>query len=171
MPSANKSKRSSKNAEKSAARLSAVQAVYQMFENQQKPQSIIEEYTSRRLGKSIDGEHLDKPDTILFKQIVAGVANRIDDLNPLVVEAATYNKKNTKGDEKAKFSAFQKEPLIRAILLCGAYELLAHHDIDSPIIISDYLNVTHAFYEKGEAKLINAVLDNVKHAVRSDSSD
>jgi N utilization substance protein B len=43
---------------------------------------------------------------------------------------------------------------------------LAHHDIDVPVIISDYLDITHAFYEGSESKLVNGVLDQISKAVR-----
>jgi N utilization substance protein B len=59
------------------------------------------------------------------------------------------------------------EPLLQYILLSASYELMAHSDIDSPIIIADYLDVTHAFFDGGEAKLVNGILDRVKSAFRA----
>ena len=50
--------------------------------------------------------------------------------------------------------------------MCGAWELLAHAEADTALIIAEYLNVAHAFYDQGEAKLIHAILDQVKAAIR-----
>ena len=59
------------------------------------------------------------------------------------------------------------EPLLSAILICGTYELLAHGEIDAPIIIADYLHVTHGFFEGSESKLVNGVLDALAKELRS----
>ncbi len=58
------------------------------------------------------------------------------------------------------------EPLLKSILLCGVTELLSHQDIDAPIIIDDYLNVTHAFYEKQQVSFVNGILDKVASSLR-----
>lgn len=151
----------SKIARLSAARLAAVQAVYQMKANDQTAGEIISEFKSHRLGKSLDGEQLIQPDGILFTSIIEGVSTREDDLSTLI-EASMQ----TQEEGKSSNSAASVEPLLWSIMMCGAFELLAHHDIDVPIIISDYLEVTHAFYEGGEAKLVNAVLDRIAGNVR-----
>ena len=58
------------------------------------------------------------------------------------------------------------DPLLKSILLCGVTELLSHQDIDAPIIIDDYLNVTHAFYEKQQVSFVNGILDKVASTLR-----
>ena len=58
------------------------------------------------------------------------------------------------------------EPLLQSIFLCGAFEAMAHQAIDFPIIINDYLDITHAFYEGHEAKLTNALLASIGQTVR-----
>lgn len=141
----------SKKARATAARLASVQAVYQMDANQQRASSVIEEFLLFRAGMEIDGEEMVPPDGALLRQIVKGVESRRSELNPLVSE---------------RLGGKEVEPLLQAILLCGAYEILSHHDIDIPIIISDYLHVTNAFYEGKEAKLINAVLDGLANILR-----
>ncbi len=59
------------------------------------------------------------------------------------------------------------EPLLKAILLCGICEILAHQDIDAPLIIDDYLNVTHAFYEQPQVSFVNGVLGKVAPLLRA----
>lgn len=153
-----KARQSSKKARLSAARLAAAQAVYQMLANEQDAASLIAEYKARRFGKPVDGAEMVLPDGKLFVDVVQGVENRRGDLEDILKSAAGETKSGV------------RELLLQAILLCGSYELLAHHDTDAPIIISDYLHVTHAFYDQGESKLVNGLLDKVKGAVR-DSGD
>ena len=78
-----------------------------------------------------------------------GVEERHDDLQTMVKAA----KSQQEGGE---------EHLLHSILLAGTYELMAHHDVDQPIIINDYLNVAHAFYSKGEVSMVNAILDTMR---------
>ena len=144
----------SRRAQFSAARLAAAQAVYQMMENDQSAAAVIAEYKARRLGEAVDGEVMVPPDGTLFRAVVEGVENRRSDLDALLA------------GPDGKEAAAAHEPLLRAVLLCGAYELMAHHDTDAPIIINDYLDVTHAFFDQGESKLVNGVLDRVGKAVR-----
>lgn len=146
----------SKKARATATRLAAVQAVYQQIENGQGAASVVKEYQDYRLGKPVDGDEMVMPDVAFFSGIVQGVESRRGDLEEVL------NANLSRPDAKIG----HMDPLLQAILLCGAYELLAYHEIDAPIVISDYLDVTHAFYDQGEAKLINAVLDHVKTAFR-----
>lgn len=153
----------SKIARMSAARLAAVQAVYQMKANDQSAEEVINEYKRHRLGQPVEGHSMVVPDGVLFTGIVKGIMARERDLHSIIDACMT-----SQGQSKYSHSLESIEPLLGSILLCGAYELLAHHDVDPPIIISDYLDVTHAFYEGGEAKLVNGVLDRVRSSVRDE---
>ena len=148
---------SSQNARNSAARLAAVQALYQFKSNEDLVPMLVEEYRQYRLGKAIDEVETVMPDSLLFERILKGVTQHNDTVQEML--AAALNKD---GQQKM----VPAEPLLNAILSCGAYELMSHQDIDAPILIDDYLNVTHAFYDQGEHKLVNAVLDRVKKMTR-----
>ncbi len=155
MTEAAKAPKGSKKAQSTAARLFAVQAIYQSLQNDQVPGSVIDEYLRHNVGMDLeDGDQMIQPDGALFRRIVQGVSDRQADFETLV-------KANTKDPAK------NIEPLLFSILLCGAAELVAHHEIDAPIIISDYLDVTHAFYEGSEPKLVNAILDAISKEIRS----
>jgi len=154
----NKSNKGSKIARNSAARLLAVQAVYQMFENEQSDKDVIAEFIEHRTGHDIDGDEFVQPEVELFSKIVTGVAENKAQLDELVM---------ANRGEKARDSVVKTEALLQAIFLCGSFELMAHQSIDFPIIISDYLHVTHAFYEESEAKLVNALLDSVRKVTRA----
>jgi len=151
----------SKISRKSAARLAAVQAVYQMRANGQKAADVIGEYKIHRLGKPVDGYDMVSPDDDLFAGIVSGVEERSDALKE-VIDASL----SARNDAKTSHRLETLEQLLGSILLCGSFELLAHKEIDAPIVIADYLEVTHSFYEGGEPKLINGVLDRVKTSFR-----
>ncbi len=142
----------SKKARSSAARLAAVQAIYQIAGNAQAAGPVVREYIDYRLGMPVEGQDMVTPDVELFSRLVTGVEERRADLDHMIA--------STLGPDKTA------ERLLNCILLCGAYELMARGDVDAPIIISDYLHVTDAFYDQGEKKLVNAVLDRIAASVR-----
>lgn len=148
---------SSSNARNTAARLAAVQALYQMKSNHEPVAQVIEEYRQHRLGKPLDELEAVKPDSLLFERILKGIVEHTETVHEMLATALTKD-----GQQKAVPS----EPLLNSILSCGAYELMSHQDIDAPILIDDYLNITHAFYDQGEHKLVNAVLDRIKTMTR-----
>lgn len=150
------SSKPSATARKKAARLMAVQAVYQMAVNRREPAFVIDEYIFLRKNMEVEGERMVEPDESLFRDIVLGVAERHEDLTGIV--AANRPKREDQ--------VVVDEPLLEAHLLCGAYELLAHQDIDFPVIISAYVDVAKAFFAGHEPKLINAVLDSIRKVTR-----
>lgn len=138
-----------------SARLLAVQALYQMKQNKQPVKVVYDEYIKHRSEQEVDGQKLVSPDGKLFKHILYGVEERFVELDSVI-------KANLKKDASDRVV----EPLLFSVLVCGAYELLAHSDVDAPIIINDYLNVAHAFFEKNEVALVNGVLDSVAKVFR-----
>lgn len=156
-PAKNKAPKMSAKAKTLSARLYASQAVYQIMQNDDASvHEVLTQYLERAEDMEIDGEKIVMPNGALLKKILLGVDKRANDLKGIL--EANYQKDK---EHKPKL-----EPLLQAIALCAAYELLEHQDIDAPIIINDYLNVTHGFYDKGEASLINGVLNSVANAVR-----
>lgn len=145
----------SPKAKRTAARLSAVQVLYQMGLNNQDAKSAVREFVDHRAGFKIDGDVLVPPDTDLLEEIVLGIESRWDDVNALVSGALSAGKKES------------VEALLEAILRAGAFELMKDSKTDAGIIINDYMNVTTAFYDGTEPKLINAVLDRIAKTVRN----
>lgn len=140
-----------------AARLAAVQGIYQVLHNDKPARQVAADYLKHHAGMILDGEKMVDPDPQLFRQVFFGTDERFPELEAMV----QANYKEAEKDYKI-------EPLIQAILLCATYEILACPDTDAPIIINDYLNVAHGFYERGEVALINAVLDNITKILRSE---
>lgn len=149
---AKKSKGSLK-ARKTAARLFAVQAVYQALQNKVAPNTLYDEYMTHRVGMDLEDGAMVEPDGELFRSLMSGITERWGDLEQIIKPRLT--------------TAKEVEPLLTAIILCGAYEILAHSDIDTPIIITDYLDITASFFEGSETKLVNAVLDAIARELRS----
>lgn len=149
--------RGSLKARKTAARLFAVQAVYQAIQNKEPPSKLHDEFITYRVGMHLedigDAGQMIAPDQPLFRSILAGVTERWGDLQQIIQPRLKLP--NT------------LEPLLTSILICGTYELMAHHDIDAPIIITDYINITASFFEFAEPKLVNAILDALAKELRA----
>jgi hypothetical protein len=134
---------------------------------------------------NVGGHDMQKPDGVLFEKIMSALEDRVIELDELLY---THTKKKEEpseieekqGDVEA-VDGFQQiegnffpvkktaeiEPLLRSVLFCGICELLVHTDIDHPIIINDYLHITHAFYEQQQVSFVNGVLDSIASLLRS----
>ncbi len=144
-------KKQNTNNKEYSARLMAVQAYYQNIHDNKPSRVVIEEYLNRGKPVDTDGDDLCAPDKMLFKKIVSGVDGHLAQIDEML---------------KAHKSDKAIEPLLRSILTCSIGEVLFHTEMDAPLIINDYLNITHGFYEKQQVSLVNAVLDNVTKAIR-----
>ncbi len=129
-----------------AARLMAVQACYEMLSTQRALKVLVDDYIGRGLEVDEDLEIKAKPKSSLFKFILSNLDENLGQAND---QFKAHTKDTTK----------EVEPLLKAIALCGLSEMLAQKE-DNAIIINDYLNVTHSFYEQGQVSFINGVLDN-----------
>jgi len=149
-----------KNNKELGARLLAVQACYQNMQNEQPVRMMVREYLDIRSDIEVEEGETPKPDGALFKKILMAV-----DIRKIDVEAILESVLPQKSEDP---EAVKKpiEPLLKAILLCGITELLVHSDIDQPLIIDDYLNVTHAFYDQNQVRFVNGILDQVAKSLR-----
>lgn len=139
----------------SAARLYAIQGVYQTFYNDaQNAAAVLDEIRQHRIGQDLDGDMIVKPDDALLSRILGGVETHRETLESLLAG-------HVRGEGKSL------DPLLRSILLCGIYELFAEHKTDTAVIIDEYLNLTADFYEGNERALVNGALDAVGKTVRA----
>ena len=153
----NNKKASPKGSPRSAARLAAVQAVYQLgMSDEPNTTLVIDEYRRHRLGHEVDGDLYNDADSILFADVLEGSWNRREELEALIVPALNKD-----------WSLDRLERLIYAVLLSGCYELAARPDVPTPVIINEYIDVMHAFYERQEVAFVNGVLDKIAKAVRT----
>lgn len=144
----------SKKARASAARLAAVQSIYAIDVGELSSAEVIDDVLVNRKGQMLEDEEMVTPDGVLYQKIVNGVQ---DQRATLLEISEPSCPRLTEG---------RLEPLLASIVLAGCYELLANEDVDAPIIINEYINVTHAFYGGQEAKMVNGVLDAMAKVLR-----
>ncbi len=164
-----------------SARLLAVQAYYEVLHNSKPLRVVIKESLERGLQLE-DSDDMAPPQGSLFKSILTSLDFRLADISkildahihkkevvsPVVDEQSSEEGGSDDAGDKEITPPPEKdiEPLLKSILLCGVCELLERQDIDSPIIINDYLNVTHAFYEQQQVNFVNGILAKVASVVR-----
>lgn len=140
-----------------AARLAAVQALYQMDLSDARVSDVVAEYEHMRLGQEVDGDSYLEADVSWFRGVVAGVVKDQVTLDPLIHEALPDD-----------WPLSRIDTLLRSILRCGAFELSTRKDVPSRVAISEYLDVAKAFFDEDEPKLVNGVLDRLARDLRPD---
>lgn len=139
------------------ARLAAVQALYQLEVNGGEASRVILEFLQHRLSEPIDGLTLEELDRQFFGDLVAGVSKDGAELDEVVKPALVDG-----------WPLERLESIIRLILRCGAFELWQRPDVPARVVINEYLEVAHAFYEDKEPAFINGVLDRLAHSLRDE---
>ncbi len=143
-----------------AARLAAVQALYQMDIAGTALNDILAEFESHRLGGEVDGDKYLPAEAAFFRDIVSGVVADQRTLDPAIDLALS------KG-----WPLKRVEALLRAVLRAGCYELASKPDIPARVIVSEYVDVANAFVDRDETGMVNAVLDMLARNVRIDELD
>ena len=141
---------------RAAARLAAVQALYQYTMEGTRLVTLLDEFHRHRLGAEIDELQFAEAEVAFFDDVVQGVVARTDEIDALL---------SAKLAEGWKLERLDKTML--QVLRAGTYELLARADVPTASAISEYMDVAHAFFDPREAKFVNAVLDAVAKEVRS----
>jgi N utilization substance protein B len=147
--------RNDKAMERRAARLAAVQALYQWEQGGGAADAIIKEFAEHRIGKNVDGIDLPLADIRLFSNLVRGAIANADELDSMIAGVLTED-----------WSVERLESILRAVLRGGAYELAHRSDIPPKVAISEYLAVADAFLGDKETALANGVLDRLAHLLR-----
>lgn len=142
------------------ARLAAVQALYQMELSGATLPVIVAEYEAMRLGKDIDGEQYRDADAAYFRGIISGVVGTQKEIDPLINDTLT-----------ADWPLSRIDITLRSILRCGVYELQQRKDVPARVIIAEYIDVTKAFFEIDEPRMVNGVLDQIARIFREDEVD
>jgi len=140
-----------------AARLAAVQALYQMDIAGSGINDIFAEFESHWLGNEVEGEQYLPAEAAFFRDIVAGVVRDQARLDPMIDEALS------KGWPLKRIDA-----ILRAVLRAGSYELEHRMDVPGRVVVSEYVDVANAFVEREETGLVNAVLDQIARQFRAD---
>ena len=140
---------------RSAARLAAVQALYQRDMEGTALPKLLDEFHQHRLGREIEGDTYADAEVPFFDDIVRGVDARAEEIDGLLADKLAEG-----------WSLKRLDKTMLQVLRCGAYELIARVDIPKPAIINEYVDVAKAFFDDREAKFANGVLDAVGKAVR-----
>ena len=140
---------------RSVARLGGVQALYQIELAGADVATTIDEFVRYRLGAEVDGDALAEVDSDLFADLVGGASERRVEIDTLIGSAL---------DERWRVERLER--VVRAMLRAGVYELLARPDVPARVVINEYVDVAHAFFDGGEPGFINGVLDRLARELR-----
>lgn len=140
---------------RSAARLAAVQALYQKEMEGTPLPMLLHEFHQHRLGATIEDVTYAQAEVSFFDDVVKGVDARREEIDALIA-----------GKLSSGWSMERLDKPMRQILRAGTYELLARIDVPTGSVISEYVDVAKAFYDKRESGFVNGLLDAVGKAVR-----
>jgi transcription antitermination protein NusB len=135
------------SAARHAARLAAVQAIYQMELTSLDAEAVIDEFVEHRFAESALSA---RPDSDFFADIVRGVPHRQKEIDRAIAQCLAADWKFSRIDS-----------ILRAILRAGSYELIARADVPAKVVIDEYLDITHAFFQGDEPGFVNAALDKL----------
>ncbi|MEO5775238.1 MAG: transcription antitermination factor NusB [Sphingomicrobium sp.] len=141
---------------RSAARLAAVQALYQHEMEGTPVPRLIREFHEHRLGATIEDDEYVDAERSFFDDIVTGVGARRPEIDARIAARLASG-----------WSLERLDRPMRAILRAGAYELLARNDVPVGSVISEYVDVAHAFFDKKESAFVNGLLDAIAKDVRA----
>ena len=144
-------------ARRSAARLAAVQCLYQMQQSKIDAEMALHDYMLHRYGLEEEGEIFVAADMDLLRNLVSGAEERKDVLKTMLDQV--FAEGNRPFD--------RQELLTQIILTVGAEELFSHRQTETPLIIHSYVDVAKAFYTDRTPSMINAVLDKIAKTVRT----
>ena len=142
---------------RTAARLAAVQASYELALMDTDVEDVIIDYLHNRPGAALGGDDYVAFDPDLFADVVRGVSRRQAEIAPRLQAALTPS-----------WPLERLETILRAVLQCGCYELLMRPDVPVRVVINEYLEVAHAFFAGDEPALVNAVLDRIAREARGE---
>jgi N utilization substance protein B len=140
---------------RAAARLAAVQALYQREMAGDTVPKLLTEFHNHRLGATIEDAEYRAADTEFFDDLVAGVAARGEEIDTLITAHLAEG-----------WSLARLDRPLRQLLRAGVYELIARPDVPTATVINEYLDIAHAFYDAKETAFANGLLDAVARRVR-----
>ena len=150
---------------KSGARLAAIQATYMIAYGQLPVDEVVKDFVEGKVGRYVIEEdsvteseemiEVSPIDAAYFESLVRGVHAKKQDLE---TSLAHYLNE--------RWSFDHMNGTLQALLLCAVYELTNTMDIDTKVLIQEYVDLAYAFFTKNEPKMVNALLDQIAHAVR-----
>ena len=136
--------------QRGAARLAAVQALYQMDVGRATLEDTLAQFSAFHLGRELEGEQYLPADADFFGQIVRGVTKNQLEIDPAIDKALAED-----------WPIDRIDSTLRAILRAAAFELLRRRDIPARVVITEYVDVARAFFEEDASGMVNAALDSI----------
>jgi N utilization substance protein B len=149
-----------KATERSAARLAAVQALYQMDVAGKGIVDALAEFEAHWIGREVDGVEFQPAENAFFRDLLSGVVEQQRAVDQRIDATLAEG-----------WPLRRIEAVLRAIMRAGTYELMFRKDVPARVVITEYVDVTHSFYGDDEPGLVNAVLDAITRAVRPGDLD
>lgn len=143
-------------APRTAARVAAVQALYQMDVAATDLNAVIAEFEAFRFGARAEDPTLADADRDFFRSLIQGVVRRQREIDPLIDQQLAEGWRLTRIDS-----------ILRAILRVGTLELLERKDVPVRVVITEYVNTAHAFLGEDEPRVVNGVLDKLARRLRA----
>ena len=138
-----------------AARLAAVQALYQLAMTDATVEEVTEQFLSERLKEEVDGLSLAEADRKLFRRLVEGAARSADDYDNMLA-----------GVLPEDWPLERIETLLLVLLRVAIHELADAPDTPARVVITQYLEVAHAIFGGKEPGFVNSLLDRLAHELR-----
>jgi N utilization substance protein B len=143
---------------KSAARLYAVQALFQMEAAGQSVDAVMREFESHRFGATYDEDEMAEGDPLLFRRVIAAAVNLQASIDQMTDRALV-----------AKWPIDRIDPVLRALFRAAGAEL-SGPEVPPKVVINEYVDIAHAFFPEGrEPKFVNAVLDHMAREARPEA--
>ena len=144
-----------KSASRSAARLAAVQALFQ-FEMEKTPVAkLLKEFHDHRLGKEIEDDQYRPAEGDFFDAIIQGVSGKLEEIDALIAEKLATG-----------WTLKRLDKTMLQILRAGSFELMEREDVSTAVVIDEYVDVAHAFFDQKDASFVNGLLDAIAKQVR-----
>lgn len=144
-----------KSSSRSAARLAAVQALFQHDMEKTPLPRLLKEFHDHRLGAEIEDDQYQAAEVDFFDEIVVGATEKRDEIDALVTEKLASG-----------WSVGRLDKTMLQILRAGSFELLVREDVSTAVVIDEYVDVAHAFFDQKESGFVNGLLDAIAKKVR-----
>jgi transcription antitermination protein NusB len=146
----------SKTQARSAARLAAVQALYQHEMDATPLPKLLTEFHHHRLGAEIEDAQYAKADSAFFDDVVKGALARAEEIDAAIIARLAEG-----------WTMERLDKAMKAILRAGTYELMARPDVPRGAVVNEYVDVAKAFFDAREAGFVNGLLDAIGGSVRA----
>lgn len=144
-----------KSSSRSAARLAAVQALFQHDMEKTPLPRLLKEFHDHRLGAEIEDDQYQAAEVDFFDEIVVGATEKRDEIDALITEKLASG-----------WSMGRLDKTMLQILRAGSFELLVREDVSTAVVIDEYVDVAHAFFDQKESGFVNGLLDAIAKKVR-----